>query len=212
MFKIRSTSYSKISILIISLMLFSCKNEKCTNLKISTRYSLVSGILLGDTLITTVSALDTFVGHSFIPETIGFNSKGDSIFNLIASERNAGISKQGNKIISHSYLHPNEVRVYDNKLNLIGETSYPIYGTLSLHKDKIDRDGYSVLGVVLQGENYLDFFESEQDGKLKYSAARKFSYKEYNQTSFQGFAGDSHVYNDTLYVENKCFCIEKGNK
>ncbi|WP_338792630.1 hypothetical protein [Bernardetia sp. MNP-M8] len=208
MSKIKNINYSSLFILFLVFVLFSCNNEKCTHLKISKRYNLVSGVLLGDTLLTTVSALDTVVGHSYEPEIVAFNLKGDSILKVIVPFSNAGISKQNNRIISHSYLYPSEIKVYDNNLNLIGKTSYPIYGTLSLYKDKINREGYSVLGVVLQGKNYLDFFEFEKDQKLVYNAARKSSYKEYNQTSFQGFAGDSHVYNDTLYVEDKCFCIE----
>jgi hypothetical protein len=211
MFKIKNINCSSLFILFLGLILFSCNNEKCTNLKIAKHYDLVSGVLLGDTLITTVSALDTIVGHSFVPEIAGFNLKGDSLFNRVVPFSNAGISKQQDKVISHSYLSWDKIKIYDKQINLITET-HSIYGILSLYKEKIDRDGYSVLGVVLQGKNYLDFFEFEKDKKLVYSAARKSSYKEYNQTSFQGFAGDSHVYNDTLYVEDKCFCIEKGNK
>ncbi|WP_291728091.1 hypothetical protein [Bernardetia sp.] len=210
MFKIKSIIYCNLLILFLGLTLFACKNERCTSLKIAKHYDLVSGVLIGDTLVTTVTALDTIVGHSFVPEIVAFNLRGDSLFNrIVPFINNTGLSKQQDKIISHSYLGLSEMRIYDDKINFIAET-YSIYGTLSLYKEKVYRQGYSVLGVILQGKNYLDFFEFEQNGKLVYSAARKFSYKEYNQNSFQGFAGDSHVYNDTLYVEDKCFCIEEN--
>jgi hypothetical protein len=191
-------------------LLFSCKNEKCTNLKINKRYDLVSGVLIGDTLLTTVSALDTIVGHSYEPNIVGFNLRGDSLF---TKKSNAGVLKNENKIFSYNYLPStiDGILIYNSNIDIEATTNHA-HGLLSLHKPKIVRKEYSVLGVIISGEAYFELLETRKDKKFVYNALRKSSYKEYNQTSFQGFAGDSHVYNDTLYVEDKCFCIEKGNK
>lgn len=210
MWKIKSINYSNLFIILLVFTFFSCQKEKCTTLKPKSGLPILSGVLINDTLITTIQA-DTLLGETIVHHIIGFDKNGNEIFIEARSEFPFMLAKQGKKVYAYNPVLPSEMKIYEYNCTNKKESTRSSMGFLYLFSKKKEIvANYNKLGVQLDEENYFEFFEDEKNGK--YITSRQLNYKEYNQTSFQGFAGDSHVYNDTLYVEDKCFCIEKYHR